>query len=85
MPNQLPSTRCGFVTGKKIGGAVERNRAKRRMREAVRIYLPQIAPGYDLVWIARARVNDAAFDEIRQAVEQLLERARVLMPLSPSP
>ncbi len=83
-PNQLPYTRCGFVTGKKIDGAVARNRAKRRMREAVRAQFEQIAPGYDLIWIARDKLNDAAFAEIQEAVEQLLRRAGLMTPPQPS-
>jgi len=44
----------GFTATKKIGGAVERNRAKRRLREASRRLLPQHGrPGWDYVFIAR--------------------------------
>lgn len=82
MPNQLPYTRCGFVTGKKFGGAVQRNRVKRRMREAVRLQFARVARGYDVVWIARSRLNDAPFAEIQNAVEQLLKRAGLLDSLS---
>ncbi|HEY6040782.1 MAG TPA: ribonuclease P protein component [Anaerolineae bacterium] len=77
-PNQLPYTRCGFVTGKKIGGAVQRNRAKRRLREAVRARFERVVTGYDLVWIARVRLNEAPFVEVSKAVEALLERSGLL-------
>ena len=53
--NGEETVRCGFITGKKVGKAVQRNRARRLIREAVRKRLPDIAPGWDLVWIARAR------------------------------
>ena len=62
-------TRCGFVVGKQIGNAVRRNRAKRRVREAVRLLLPSIVPGYDLL--------TAPFPLIGATAEQLLRRARV--------
>ncbi|NJN15758.1 MAG: ribonuclease P protein component [Oscillochloris sp.] len=69
-------TRCGFVVGKHVGGAVERNRAKRRVREAVRLALPMIASGYDLVFVVRgSTVIEAAFPAIQTSVEQLLRRA----------
>ena len=46
--------RIGFTATKRIGGAVERNRAKRRMREAARLVAPLHAkPGCDYVFIAR--------------------------------
>jgi ribonuclease P protein component len=45
----------GFTATKKIGGAVERNRAKRRMREAARALLPlHGTPGHDYVFVARS-------------------------------
>ncbi len=74
-------TRCGFVVGKQLGTAVRRNRAKRRVREAVRLALPAIAPGYDLVFVVRGpEVLTAPFPAIQQAVEQLLRRAQLWRP-----
>ena len=49
-----PTVRVGFTATKKIGGAVDRNRAKRRLREAARLVLPLHArPSHDYVFIAR--------------------------------
>lgn len=74
-------TRCGFVVGRQLGTAVRRNRAKRRVREAVRLALPAIAPGYDLVFVVRGpELLSAPFPVIQQAVEQLLRRARLWQP-----
>jgi len=71
-------TRCGFVVGKQIGNAVRRNRAKRRVREAVRLLLPLIVPGHDLVFVVRSpALIDAPFARIQADVEQLLRRAKV--------
>jgi ribonuclease P protein component len=70
--------RCGFVVGKRVGNAVDRNRARRRVREAVRIAYDRIIPGWDLVFIVRS--NAAAtvdFTQIQSEVEQLLRRAGV--------
>lgn len=77
--------RCGFVVNKQIGTAVRRNRAKRRTREAVRLALPHIAPGYDLVFvIRRPDVADVPFEKIQACVEDLLRRAQIwrLPPLA---
>ncbi|WP_332770061.1 ribonuclease P protein component [Phenylobacterium sp.] len=52
--DETPLIRVGFTATRKVGGAVVRNRAKRRMREAARVLLPQLAkPGHDYVLIAR--------------------------------
>src|ERR671938_511331 len=62
--NRTGRTRCGFVVGRQLGKAHDRNRAKRRMREAVRLVYAQIAPGWDLVFIVRPPVLRAPFPEL---------------------
>ncbi len=74
--NKRRGTRCGFVVGKRVGNAVERNRARRRLREAVRLAYERIAPGWDLVFVVRSpTVSAVAFTELQATVEQLLRRA----------
>ena len=52
--DDAPTTRAGFTATRKIGGAVQRNRAKRRLRQAVHALLPLHGkPGFDYVFIAR--------------------------------
>ena len=70
--------RCGFIAGKKVGGAVERNRARRLMREAVRTRLTSIKPGWDLVWIGRAGIDKASYDKVLDDVDTILTRSRLL-------
>jgi ribonuclease P protein component len=71
-------TRCGFVVGKRVGTAVDRNRARRRVREAVRLVYDCIAPGWDLVFIVRSNAATTVdFTKIQSEVEQLLRRAGV--------
>ena len=54
-PDSGSEMRVGFTATKKIGGAVVRNRAKRRLREAARALLPLHGlPGHDYVFVARA-------------------------------
>jgi len=71
-----PLVRAGFTATKRIGGSVQRNRAKRRMREAARLLLPDLArPGVDYVFIARggliARPWPRLLDDVKSALIRL--------------
>lgn len=75
-PNRRRMSRCGFVVARRLGGAVVRNRIRRRVREAVRLLYPQIAPGWDMVFIARSpALAEIAFPQLQALVQQLLQRA----------
>lgn len=73
--DDTPLIRVGFTATKRIGGAVERNRAKRRMREAARALLPQFAsPGVDYVIIARGGVLKRPWVRLLDDVKSALLR-----------
>ena len=78
LPAKQQPVRVGFSVSSKVGGAVVRNRTRRRLRETVRKLLPQIMSGYDLVFVARVKAAGASLGEIAAAVEQTLVRARII-------
>lgn len=56
--------RLGITAGKKLGCAVVRNRAKRRLRELYREKLPELKSGYDFVLVARGRTADTDYSRL---------------------
>ena len=67
--------RSGFTATKKLGNAVMRNRIKRRLKEAARLTLPDIAqPGFDYVLIGRAASAKRDFELIRKDIRAALTR-----------
>jgi len=76
LPNELDRSRLGLVVGKKVGGAVERNRAKRRIRQIVGIRA--LTPGWDIVVIARAGIHRAEYRDLERELRRLLHKAGVV-------
>lgn len=72
------SLRLGVAAGRTIGGAVQRNRAKRRLREAFRLNRHRLQGKYDIVLMARGRLNEAPWDEVQTELIQLADRAGIL-------
>jgi ribonuclease P protein component len=69
------SLRVGLTVGKVLGNAVERNRIKRRMREALRASWPTESGSIDVVFNPRKSVSQLPFDELRAEVERGLKLA----------
>jgi ribonuclease P protein component len=77
LPNDLPHNRYGFITSKRLGKAVVRNRTRRRIREAVRV-LP-LAQSWDVVISTKTKAATADFHELRASIIDLLTRAGLLV------
>ena len=70
-----PAIRAGFTATRKVGGAVVRNRCKRRLREAARALLPiQGVAGSDYVFIARGGTATRPWDRLLDDVKSALIR-----------
>lgn len=65
--NRLGISRLGLTTGVKLGGAVQRNRVRRRLREIYRTNENRLAPGWDVVVVARKRAVFASYAELERA------------------
>lgn len=68
---------AGFTVGKKIGGAVIRNRYKRKMVAAYQLLLPNVQKGYLMLFIARNTILNSDFEQIKRSEKDLLEKAGI--------
>ena len=59
--------RMGYTVSSKLGGAVVRNRVRRRLREIARLNMPGLKTGWDIVVVARLRAVDAPYAELDRA------------------
>jgi ribonuclease P protein component len=80
LPRPTAERQFGFVVGKKIGGAVQRNRVRRLLREACRALLPGVPPGLDVVIVARPPAAAAALNQLTDGMRGLFQRAGVWKP-----
>ena len=76
--NGLRENRLGITTGTKLGHAVQRNRARRRIREAYRLCEHRLKRGYDLVLVARSRAIDGDFRELQQSLLHQCKKLKLL-------
>ena len=77
-PNRMGVNRVGITTGKKLGHAVVRNRARRRLREVYRLNEALFKPSYDIVVVARHKCVTADFQKLTKAYLSLAQKAGVL-------
>ena len=73
LPARSVDVRIGFSVSKRVGKAIVRNLVKRRLREAMRHELPQTRLGLDILVVARPAAAAASYQELLQAVQDLLK------------
>lgn len=78
MPVAKQATKIGFVTGKKVGCAVERNRARRLMKEVYRLHQHEIREGYSIVIVGRAGLAKADYKKAEKELMYLFKKSKLL-------
>ena len=76
--NDLDVNRLGITTSKKIGGAVQRNRARRIVKEAYRLIEPQLKKGFDVVIVVRKKAVYGKMWDIKRSLEYVLKNSPLI-------
>jgi len=75
-----PYSRLGITTGVKLGKAVRRNFARRRIRALYRTNEHRLAPGYDIVVVARSRCITGRYGDMERRFLQQMDKLGILLP-----
>jgi ribonuclease P protein component len=75
--NDEGPARVGITATKRVGGAVSRNRARRRLREAIRPCISKLEPGTELVLVARPEIAGRPWSELTQDVVKALRKVGI--------
>lgn len=84
LPNETGQVHIGVTAGRSVGNAVKRNRAKRILRAALRLLIPSIRPGWDIVVIARRPLIEAEFTSTQAVITGLLSRSGLMREIDVS-
>ena len=76
--NGLPYNRLGVTVSVKLGHAVVRNRARRRLREVYRLNSGRLRQGYDMILVARGRTLTASWKELNDTFLRLCRKLELL-------
>ncbi len=78
LSNGLTYNRFGFITSKRLGNAVTRNRVRRQLREVIRHLQPHLRIGYDVVIVARRNIVGQPFRVIYRTVDSMMSQADIV-------
>lgn len=73
----LSPARLGVIASRKVGPAVDRNRIKRRCKEAFRLNTHKLPPGIDIIVIARRQSNGASFDDFTSQIKRAFHKISI--------
>jgi len=78
MKNYGSGNRLGITVSTKLGGAVQRNRIRRRLKEIYRLNEQVLSKGYSIVIVARQKSKDAGWDELQSSVLYLFSKLNLI-------
>jgi ribonuclease P protein component len=76
LKNGFDYSRISYLASKKVGNSVQRNRARRLMRESVR-QIGNIPQGYDLIIIARNTINERKCADVKKSIEAAFRKLKI--------
>jgi ribonuclease P protein component len=74
--NDLPYSRTAFLASKKVGNSVERNRARRLMKESIRTSQVNLPDGYDFIFIARNTILNTKCADVKKSIEAAIKKVK---------
>ncbi|MDH7570953.1 MAG: ribonuclease P protein component [Armatimonadota bacterium] len=80
LPRAGGPSRLGVSVGKRVGGAVQRNRVKRLLREAFRANKNRLRGSFDVVLVGRPETAQVRLEAVQRELEEMMCRARLLEP-----
>lgn len=81
--NRLGHNRLGITSSVKLGHAVVRNRARRRLREVYRLHADKLRQGYDIILVARSRTVTAPWKDLNDTFLRLCRKLDLLREKTP--
>ena len=78
MPFGGAHCKVGFSANKKVGGSVQRHKALRKMREAVKPLLPRMKPNHSYIFVAKETILEKSVADIQKAMTYVLTKAQLM-------
>ncbi|MBQ9014874.1 MAG: ribonuclease P protein component [Firmicutes bacterium] len=81
MKNGLEYNRTAFLASKKVGNSVQRNRARRVLRECWKKHQDILPAGYDFIIIARNTINGRKCQQVQESLDSAVRKAKITKPV----